>query len=255
MLAKITAATESFRRRYGAVRGSLLWLELLKEKVLPKGEAFAVHVPGMRGTVYLRSQTSDVECFCQIFVHRELDIDVEHEVGYLIDAGANIGLSSVYLANRFPRAQIDALEVDQRNLDLLRRNVGKYPTVRVIPKGLWHRSCTLKIVNPEAEPWAFRVAETCPDDKTGFAAVSISELLHARNLVRVDLLKMDIEGAEKEVFEASQPWIDKVGTLLVELHDRFKPGCSEAVNVACTRRRHVRQVSGEYQVFSFRQAS
>jgi Methyltransferase FkbM domain len=47
----------------------------------------------------------------------------------------------------------------------------------------------------------------------------------------VDLLKVDIEGAEKEVFE-SCPWISKVRVLAIELHDRVRIGCSLAVKTA-----------------------
>ena len=44
----------------------------------------------------------------------------------------------------------------------------------------------------------------------------------------IDILKLDIEGAELEVFETSESWIGKVGMLAVETHDRFRPGCSKA---------------------------
>jgi hypothetical protein len=47
-------------------------------------------------------------------------------------------------------------------------------------------------------------------------------------LSSIDLLKIDIEGAEKEVFEVCD-WMGDVHSLMIELHDRFKPGCSEAV--------------------------
>ena len=47
------------------------------------------------------------------------------------------------------------------------------------------------------------------------------------------VLKIDIEGAEKEVFLNSSSWIDKVDTIIVEPHDRFCPGCTEVLeNVA-----------------------
>jgi hypothetical protein len=46
------------------------------------------------------------------------------------------------------------------------------------------------------------------------------------NLTSIDILKIDIEGAEKEVFEDSSLWIDKVDSLIVELHERMKPGCN-----------------------------
>jgi hypothetical protein len=45
----------------------------------------------------------------------------------------------------------------------------------------------------------------------------------------VDLLRIDIEGSEKEVFESCD-WISDVRRLMIDLHDRIKPGYSEAVN-------------------------
>jgi len=47
----------------------------------------------------------------------------------------------------------------------------------------------------------------------------------------IDLLKIDIEGSEKEVFEACD-WQDRLDSIVIELHDRFKPGCSQVVNRA-----------------------
>ncbi len=44
----------------------------------------------------------------------------------------------------------------------------------------------------------------------------------------IDILKVDIEGAEKEVFESSD-WMGSVRCLAIELHDWIKPGCSAAV--------------------------
>ena len=50
----------------------------------------------------------------------------------------------------------------------------------------------------------------------------------------VDLLKVDIEGAEKEVFGSPDEWIGSVGAIAIELHDRFKPGCSRSFFAAVT---------------------
>jgi hypothetical protein len=44
----------------------------------------------------------------------------------------------------------------------------------------------------------------------------------------IDILKVDIEGAEKEIFSGSPSWINHVGVLIVELHDRLKAGCSRS---------------------------
>lgn len=48
----------------------------------------------------------------------------------------------------------------------------------------------------------------------------------------VDVLKIDIEGAEREVFKTCSPWIKKVGTIVIELHDRFVPGCTDCFREA-----------------------
>ena len=59
--------------------------------------------------------------------------------------------------------------------------------------------------------------------------MTMHTLMAEMNLDSIDLLKVDIEGAEKEVFEDCD-WMQRVDCLIIELHDRFKPGCSRAVN-------------------------
>lgn len=60
--------------------------------------------------------------------------------------------------------------------------------------------------------------------------MTVEDIMERFNLDRIDLLKVDIEGAEKEVFSDSDAvkWIDAVDAIEVELHDRFRPGCSRA---------------------------
>jgi FkbM family methyltransferase len=252
VLSKLRRATELFRTAYGNARGTLLWLELLKEKFVRPGGLFAVHVPGAPAPVWLRAHSSDVEVFCQIFGHREMDFYHNAEARYIIDAGANIGLTSVFLANRCPLARIDALEVDPQNIDLLRRNVAAYAQVNVIPRGLWRRSGYIKILNPDAQSWAFRVGETSDDDESRIPAVAVADLLRDRGAVTVDLLKIDIEGAEVDILDDSaKVWLGAVKVLAIELHDRMRAGCSAALDGVAATRPHRRSVSGEYHVLSF----
>ena len=60
---------------------------------------------------------------------------------------------------------------------------------------------------------------------------------------------MDIEGAEIGALRDSG-WLERVDTLMVELHDRFRPGCSEALDAAARGRGFVETRSGEYVVLS-----
>jgi hypothetical protein len=62
--------------------------------------------------------------------------------------------------------------------------------------------------------------------------ITVPALLDAYGIVHVDIFKIDIEGAEKELFEHCEAWIGRVDALIVELHDRMKPGCSDSFNTA-----------------------
>ena len=59
-------------------------------------------------------------------------------------------------------------------------------------------------------------------------AITVDKIIKDYKLKQIDILKIDIEGAEKEIFEDTSKWILKVNCIMAELHDRFKPGCSRS---------------------------
>jgi len=88
-----------------------------------------------------------------------------------------------------------------------------------------------------------KAADDC--QRRGFVqAMTLDTLLARMGLEFVDILKIDIEGAEKEVFESSAEWIDKVRVIMAELHDHHKAGCSKAFFEA-TRGFHCELSKGE----------
>jgi hypothetical protein len=67
-------------------------------------------------------------------------------------------------------------------------------------------------------------------------------------------LKIDIEGAEKEVFQRGMDeWIDQVDTIAVELHDNIEPGCFKALASSLKNRRHEFFKLGEYTIVHLHQ--
>lgn len=82
--------------------------------------------------------------------------------------------------------------------------------------------------------WAFWVG--APDGAGSSAnrvpAVTVQQLLADRGLERLDVLKVDIEGSEREVFSHSNEWIGQVRAVVVELHEGIAPGCGDACNLA-----------------------
>ncbi|HEU5171300.1 MAG TPA: FkbM family methyltransferase, partial [Gemmatimonadales bacterium] len=74
-------------------------------------------------------------------------------------------------------------------------------------------------------------------------------LLATQSAGHVDILKLDIEGAEREVFsEGSAEWIEKVGLIIVELHDHLRPGCRAALDAAVRSSSFSRRHQGEHLV-------
>ena len=96
----------------------------------------------------------------------------------------------------------------------------------------------MKLQNPHEASWSFQVeavtADTLQMDQ--IPAITISQLLAMSGEQRIGLLKIDIEGAEREVFAAdSDEWLEKTDAMIIELHDWHKPGCSEAFMAAIRR--------------------
>lgn len=194
-----------------------------------------VDVPGIREPVGVRLETTDPPTFAQVFVYKEYDIELPLVPRFIIDGGANVGYTSLWFANRYRAARIVAIEPDPGNFKLLRENTAPYPTIELLQAGLWPRAGHLKIVthNPAGKflgEWGYQVEETDePNDQT-LRAVTLGQVLRDAGQPAIDILKLDVEGAEKEIFSAScDEWLPRTNVLMIEFHDRFKPGCSNAV--------------------------
>lgn len=178
--------------------------------------------------IVLRPGTSDVPLLYHIFVEKEYSITPSKEPFFIIDAGANVGFTAIYFANRFPKARIIAIEPEESNFKLLQENTREYPHVRCIKAGLWSSNTRLRITNLEKDSkWGFQVEETTSAGPETCPAVSINDLLKEEKKKEIDIVKIDIEGSEKELFEKNYQWLSKTNLIAIEFHDRMKPGCSE----------------------------
>lgn len=200
------------------------------------GGPVEIELPGATDTLLVRPKTSDRRTFHKIFLDHEYGVSVTVEPKLIVDAGANVGYASVYFARRFPTAKIIAIEPDSENFSLLTRNARSYTRVEPLQKGVWTHPAKLAIENPNDESWAFRLIEV-PRDRDGIEATSLSQVLSASGLPRIDILKLDVEGTERELLSASDAddWLSRTDLLLVELHERFKPGTEVIFDQAMRR--------------------
>lgn len=104
------------------------------------------------------------------------------------------------------------------------------------------------IKEPDVSNWAFQVVEGSPVD--GIPAVCIQDIIAESNMPRIGVLKVDIEGSEVEVLDHPAGWIGSIGTMIIELHDRFRPGCSAALSAALISFIHDDFFSGENMIIT-----
>jgi FkbM family methyltransferase len=198
----------------------------------------------------IRRNTSDHYVFRDIFLFKEFKLPVNINPKLIVDTGAYIGLSSLYYSSKFPNAQIIAIEPESSNFDILTKNTELNTKIKRINAGVWSKNTHLKIVNSHSEKWAFTVQEVDDSDSNGIKAITIDEILKVSGFNEIDILKIDIEGSEKEIFSKnSENWLKKVKIIVLELHDRLIPGCSESVYNSLNREEWEEHKKGEKVIF------
>ncbi len=197
-------------------------------KTVPREKIVKIKIPNIKRCLQLRAQTSDIPTFLQIFKDKDYDILMNINPKLIIDGGANVGYASVFFANKFPKAKIIAVEPEESNFQILKENTASYQNIELIKSGIWNKDTYLKVKDIGLGRWGMTVEEVNSKEPGSFKAVTIGQLLKCSGNKEIDILKLDIEGAEKEVFlDTYEEWLSKVNLLIIELHDRIKPGCSE----------------------------
>jgi FkbM family methyltransferase len=84
---------------------------------------------------------------------------------FIIDAGANIGLASVYFASRFPNARILAIEPERKNFEILVKNVERYPNVQPILGALWGERAEVEVVDRGLGNWGFMIEASSDSER------------------------------------------------------------------------------------------
>jgi FkbM family methyltransferase len=182
--------------------------------------------------VRLRIDTSDFCSYRDVLIFKTKSYDPPLK-GFspqvIVDVGAHIGMSSIYFALKYPAARIIAIEPQPANFQALVSNTAPYKQIFPIQAALWRDDGEVNLTRSTVHPkGAFCISGT-GDQRV--RSVTMRTLMREAGVDSIDLLKMDIEGAEKEVF-AGCDWLDKVRVLAIELHDRVNPGCSGTVVAA-----------------------
>lgn len=205
----------------------------------------------LKSPVYARRDTSDLMVFDQIFVEREYScLDHLTDARTVMDLGANCGYSSAYFLSRYPQARLIAVEPDSANFAMLSQNTKPYDDRILRLEGAVWSECTQlsfdEDTTAQGHEWGRQTREAAETTGTKVNAWDIPTLMQMAGFEEVDILKIDIEGAEANVFGASDlSWMDRVKNIVIEIHG---PLCEQAFQRAIAGRPYTISHCGELTV-------
>lgn len=158
--------------------------------------------------------SSFLSMYTEIFDREIYSFQSKKERPYIIDCGANIGLSVSYFKRLYPHSRILAFEPDEKIFEVLSRNIERlgYQDVDLTCRAVWNCETSLSFMSEGAD--GGRLSGPGDDRSNVVQTVRLRDYLNEP----VDFLKLDIEGAETDVLEDCADVLGNVDTLFVEYH-------------------------------------
>lgn len=185
-----------------------------------------------RSRGYVDSFTAD-----QIFTHHEYDLKPlaqydeilkfynglieKGKKPLIVDCGANIGLSACFFAQEFSEAEIIAIEPNRENFLAASIHTQNLDNVKLLNAAVGSHDGYVGIIDNEADSNAFQVSEGSENAK--IKMLGLNKLLETTDAIPF-LIKIDIEGFEKDLFSEHTEWFDQFKVAIVEIHDWDIPG-------------------------------
>lgn len=166
--------------------------------------------------------------FCGVFIHEEYSC--ESILGFkpqrILDLGANIGMTAVYFSGVWPDAQYLCVEPDPRNLELLRLNLAQNSLpAQVVEGAVGARPGRLELLFDDDPTCSTLLTSGLHGHTRGIEVevTTVEEVLDRAGWDDIDLLKIDIEGAEEDLLSGSPAWLDRVKAIIIEIHPNTTP--------------------------------
>lgn len=247
MIQERIARLPNFVRRFGPVEGVRLGLGLTDaghEVALPPRPH---SVPGYAQPIHLRDNRSDYSIFWQTMVRTQYDLGKfpqmaeierraqamisEGQVPVIVDGGANIGLSLRAFARDYPNARIVAVEPDADNMRVLAANASALGGEHLaVLGGLAARSGHCRVVARERGSAGLQTEYCAADAPDAVRALTVDECVAMVPGGAPWIVKLDIEGAQDELFSANTDWVGQTDLIILELDDWAFPWSGSSVN-------------------------
>jgi FkbM family methyltransferase len=192
-------------------------------------EEVELEIAGLNGRpIWVRAGTSDVDTVWDVFIHQYHlpPARVQRRGMHMVwDLGANIGLTMADMTQRWPESRVIGVELDAANAALARRNFDTWSDrAELIEAAVWPE---------DGEGWyhrwaggtsAYHLHQPVGDEEPQGPLVptlSLDTLLERSGGGPVSFVKMDVEGAERELLRKNTDWAAHVGAIKVEVHGDY----------------------------------
>jgi FkbM family methyltransferase len=156
------------------------------------------------------------------------------KIKIIFDLGANIGIESVRFRKLFPLAQIISIEPNKSNFEILKKNLSQHNFIKYFNLAIWNNKTKLKLKSYGNSSTSFSYEELkslsknestlMSNDEIFVDAETIDNLMKTLSISEIDILKIDVEGAEKYIFDnSSDKWISKINIIIAECPDKEAP--------------------------------
>ena len=175
--------------------------------------------------LFMRIGSSDREVLGQIFIEKEYEPIAVSQPRTILDLGANAGYSSAYFLSKYPAASVVAVEPVSSNYAICRRNLEPYGSRAKVVHGAVWPECSKLVVDRgtfrDGREWAaqVRVAKEENVSSESVDGYDMLTLIGLSGATEIDLLKIDIEKSELELFSRNtESWLPHIRNLCIELH-------------------------------------
>jgi FkbM family methyltransferase len=162
----------------------------------------------------------------EMFVYNVYDKFLTRPMGVVLDVGANSGLFTKLCLNKGAK-RIISVEPNSECISNIRAIVSNSKNVEIVDKALSDKDGFLKFYTSKGNTTIGSVnrdhvagIESHSVQEFSLPCITLESLLESCGIERVSLLKMDIEGAEYQVFNAiKRETFLKIDSILLEFHD------------------------------------
>lgn len=178
------------------------------------------NLKGAKGSYDARLRTfkGDISIFNEIFWQNSYFVPKGFlkEPAVIVDLGGHVGFTSIYFSTRYPNAKIYTVEASKQNFSILEFNVKSFEKIVPLKKAVYTDDGFISF-----DESGLSYNHKIDEGGDQIEAISVNSLLNSYGIEKVDLMKIDIEGAEKDILQKNTEWLEKTNAIIIELHKPY----------------------------------